>query len=59
MRTFTVILTLIFFALGMGAIYWLQHGLSQDFGIGFSVGLIVGIFTAALGSDRRRSGAER
>ena len=59
MRTFTVILTLIFFALGMGVIYWLQHGLSQDFGVGFSVGLLIGTFTALLASDRRRSGAER
>lgn len=33
----------ILFAFAMGGLYWLQHGISQDFGVGFSLGGILGI----------------
>jgi len=36
-------LCLILFASIMGGFVWLQRGISEDFGTGFSIGLIIGI----------------
>lgn len=47
----------VLFAAVMGGIYWLQHGIGREFGLGFSAGLLLGMLIVQLAVGPRKERA--